>query len=220
MTDHGGVAYAQGNRAELLFAQWAGTQGWQVTKRGWPDFICRRGEELMCVEVKDGSDHLSGYQQQTAADLVARGIPVFEWRPPNEWNPEDGELRPVSLVQKVMTDEQMSVFAAADKAVRQSENARLLAEDNYRKAQNRCEGLAARLKAAREEAARLREDNDRLADDAGYLLRHILDCRGHYVGTRIKALMRRYHETLRTDVMSLPDGRVATLTPTGTGWPA
>jgi hypothetical protein len=65
MTDPGSVPfeYADGNRAELLFVEWAEKQGWQVTKRGWPDFICRRGAELMCVEVEDGSDYLSAWQR-------------------------------------------------------------------------------------------------------------------------------------------------------------
>jgi hypothetical protein len=34
-----------------------------------------------------------------------------------------------------------------------------------------------------------RPDNDRLAADAGYLLRYILDCRNHHVSTRIDALI-------------------------------
>lgn len=212
------VTVGIGNHAEREFARWAESRGWRVTKRGWPDFICRRGGELMCVEVKY-SDGLSWAQQQTATDLAARGIPVFVWRPPSEWDAQDGQLRPVSPVQQVMTEEQVSVFAAADKAVRQSENARLLAEDRYRKADNRAEGRAALLRTAREEAAALREDNGRLAADAGYLLRHILDCRGHYVSTRVKALMRRYRETLRADLRVLPDGGTATLEPCGTGWP-
>jgi hypothetical protein len=206
-------------RAELLFAEWAQAQGWQVTKRGWPDFICRRGEDLMCVEVKDGSDCLSAWQQQTAADLAARGIPVFEWRRPGERDAEDGPLRPVSEVQRLMTEEQVSVFTAADKAARDVENARVLAEDDSRKAEGRAEGRAALLRTAREEAAALREDNGRLAADAGYLLRHILDCRRHYVSTRIRALLRRYLETLRADLRALPDGGIATLEPCGTGWP-
>ena len=60
----------------------------------------------------------------------------------------------------------------------------------------------------------LREDNGRLAADASYL-----DCRGHYVSTRISALMRRYREALRADLRPLPDGSIATVEPCGTGWP-
>jgi hypothetical protein len=71
------------------------------------------------------------------------------------------------------------------------------------------------LKAAAEAQA----NHDRLEADAGYLLRHILDCRSHYVSTRVKALMRRYRETLRADLRPLPHGGIATLEPCGTGWP-
>jgi hypothetical protein len=218
--------YAHGNRAELLFTEWARSQGWEVTKRGWPDFICRRSHELMCVEVKDGSDHLSTWQQQTATDLATRGIPVHEWRPPNAWDPEDGQLRLVSPVQRVMNEERISVFAAADKAVRESENARLLAEDDNRRLTRQVAVLrAARARdsssasTGRDETARLRADNDRLIADSGYLLRHILDCRRHYISTRVEALMRRYREALRSDMRPLPDGGFATVEPCGTGWP-
>jgi hypothetical protein len=31
--------------------------------------------------------------------------------------------------------------------------------------------------------------------------------------------MRRYRETLRSDVRALPDGGIAALEPCGTGWP-
>jgi hypothetical protein len=212
--------YDRGNRAELLFAEWAEQQGWQVTKRGWPDFICRRGTELMCVEVKDGSDHLSAYQEQTATDLAARGIPVFEWRPPNEWHPEHGQLHPVSQLQRIMTDEQVTVFTAADQAVRDLENACLLAEADCHRLTQQAAGQEAKLRTARAETAKLRADNDQLAADAGYLLRHILDCRAHYISTRIKTLTRRYRENLRTDIRPLPDGGIATVEPCGTGWPA
>jgi hypothetical protein len=213
-------AYYTGNAAELRFTRWAESQGWRVTKRGWPDFICRRGGELMCVEVKDGADHLSRWQAQAAADLAAHVIPVFEWRPPSSWQPGYGELRPVSEVQRLMTEEQLSVFAAADKAVREAQNARLLAEENCRRLEGRTANAAAKVKAKREEAARLRADNDRLADDAGYLLRHILDCFRHYISTRVKALTRRYREELRSEIQPLPGGGHATVQPCGTGWPS
>ena len=45
--------YDVGNREEAEFAAWATSQGWSATKRAWPDFICRRNGEVMCVEVKD-----------------------------------------------------------------------------------------------------------------------------------------------------------------------
>jgi hypothetical protein len=173
----------------------------------------------MCVEMKPGADSLSRWQMQAAADLAAHGIPVFEWRPPSSWQPGYGQLRPLSEIQRLMTEEQVSVFAAADEAVWEAQNARVWAEDESRRLRQLAIARDAKLKAARDEAALLRADNDRLAADAGYLLRHILDCSRHYMSTRVKALMRRYGEQVRADVIAIPGGGVATVIPSGTGWP-
>ena len=47
------------NVAEQAFVKQAKSEGWEVTKRGWPDFFCKKGDRVMCVEVKpekkDGS---------------------------------------------------------------------------------------------------------------------------------------------------------------------
>ena len=40
------------NVAEYAFRKQASAEGWEVTKRGWPDFFCRKGDRVMCVEVK------------------------------------------------------------------------------------------------------------------------------------------------------------------------
>ena len=62
---------------ETLFREWAESQGWDVTKRGWPDFICRRGKEVMAVEVKGGNDNISPEQIDTLDNLSAAGVPTF-----------------------------------------------------------------------------------------------------------------------------------------------
>ena len=62
---------------EALFAEWATANGWDVTKRGWPDFICRRDGALMAVEVKGGADELSPEQIDTLDNLSAAGLPTF-----------------------------------------------------------------------------------------------------------------------------------------------
>lgn len=69
------------NPAEQSFRQLAEAEGWDVTKRGWPDFLCRRNGELMAVEVKDGNDGLSPQQYETISDLRRAGIPTFVWAP-------------------------------------------------------------------------------------------------------------------------------------------
>lgn len=62
---------------EARFAEWATSQGWDVTKRGWPDFICRRDGALMAVEVKGGKDNLSPEQVDALDDLSALGLPTY-----------------------------------------------------------------------------------------------------------------------------------------------
>lgn len=69
------------NDTEEAFAALARSEGWAVTKRGWPDFICRRDGELMVVEVKGRNDGLSYEQWQMIRDLRAAGIPTFVWNP-------------------------------------------------------------------------------------------------------------------------------------------
>lgn len=71
----------QPNPIEQEFRQLAESQGWDVTKRGWPDFICRRNGELMAVEVKGPHDGLSREQYQAISDLRRAGIPTFVWSP-------------------------------------------------------------------------------------------------------------------------------------------
>ena len=72
------------NVAEQAFVEFAARNGWEVTKRGWPDFLCfgPRGETI-AVEVKP---RMTGgtqprplkREQRTAMDVLSRaGIPCF-----------------------------------------------------------------------------------------------------------------------------------------------
>lgn len=67
------------NPHELAFYSWAVSQGWQVTKQGWPDFICRRRGEVMAVEVKGGKDFVRPEQWAAIYDLRKAGLPTFVW---------------------------------------------------------------------------------------------------------------------------------------------
>lgn len=71
--------------------------GWEVTKRGWPDFICRDpdGGAVMAVEVKprypDGEFHpLKTAQLEVFKILDSFGVPCWisdgvKWK---RWRPE------------------------------------------------------------------------------------------------------------------------------------
>lgn len=69
------------NVIEQQFRELAEAEGWDVTKRGWPDFLCRRNGELMAVEVKGPHDGLSAEQYEAISDLRRAGIPTFVWSP-------------------------------------------------------------------------------------------------------------------------------------------
>lgn len=70
------------NPAEREFWDRATEEGWDVTKRGWPDFFIWRNGELACVEVKpeDGRS-LKTAQARTLAALADHGIPCYLWNP-------------------------------------------------------------------------------------------------------------------------------------------
>lgn len=67
---------------ERDFRDRAASSGWKVSKRGWPDFILRRGSRIIFVEVKTYPDtRLKDEQQQVAELLATAGFEVFRWDP-------------------------------------------------------------------------------------------------------------------------------------------
>lgn len=83
------------NVAENQFARRIIKEGWTITKRGWPDFLCERDGELLLVEVKPGrSSQLKKEQLRVARALKRYGVPVRRWSPDGgfeEIPDEDGE---------------------------------------------------------------------------------------------------------------------------------
>lgn len=67
--------------AEVEFITKAAKEGWNVTNRGWPDFLMWRGDEIVCVEVKCFKDDLSEHQKLVNALLAKAGIKCYKWRP-------------------------------------------------------------------------------------------------------------------------------------------
>lgn len=56
--------------------------GWYVTKRGWPDFICFKKDEVIIVEVKPKRDHrLKRAQYKVMQALSRYGIKCYRWSP-------------------------------------------------------------------------------------------------------------------------------------------
>lgn len=178
------------NQAEVEFECWAVAQGWHVTKRGWPDFICRRlPDEIMCVEVKY-TDGLSVYQRETAVDLAVRGIPAYVW------HLQDRVLTPVSEVTRLISDEQLT----EREAIHHLGQKIALLEANSRTASAAWRDIQAKNQRLLAERAAEKAELARVMDDLGYLLRRAQDAAGILSGrpptytSRLKVLLRRYPE--------------------------
>lgn len=69
------------NLCEFAFGQSAANQGWSVTKRGWPDYLCWKGDEVIFVEVKPDGGVLSQYQVLVMEKLSSLGLKCYKWTP-------------------------------------------------------------------------------------------------------------------------------------------
>ncbi len=74
------------NPAECAFAEIARANGWSVTKRGYPDFICYKGDKIMFVEVKRRKRYrLKLSQHKFMNTLKGYGVPCYRWSPDSDW---------------------------------------------------------------------------------------------------------------------------------------
>lgn len=56
--------------------------GWEVFKRGWPDFIAVRNGRVLIVEVKPGKNNRPKHDQEFVMQLLAdHGLNVALWNP-------------------------------------------------------------------------------------------------------------------------------------------
>lgn len=53
----------------------------RVLRNGWPDFLVERDGETFAVEVKRGTDDISGAQARMFEALERAGIKVYVWNP-------------------------------------------------------------------------------------------------------------------------------------------
>ena len=70
------------NPAERMCYDLLIEQGWNVTKKGWPDFFCWTPNKFMVVEVKprDRMD-LRPRQGLILRRLAKYGVPCYRWSP-------------------------------------------------------------------------------------------------------------------------------------------
>jgi len=70
------------NEAEAICFDILKSNGWTITKRGWPDFFIRKGNVFAAVEVKRRNTHRLKYHQRTVMMALAHaGIPVYRYDP-------------------------------------------------------------------------------------------------------------------------------------------
>lgn len=82
MTRHyssGGRKIRVPNKWEAQFVEEMLAQGWDIYRRGWPDFIAVKGKEIRFVEVKPPDGWMSPHQIAIAKILSEFGIQVECW---------------------------------------------------------------------------------------------------------------------------------------------
>jgi hypothetical protein len=74
------------NKSEQIFAERARVAGWSVTKCGYPDFICYKGDSVMLVEVKaPGRSRLKDGQHRFMNFAKRHGLKCYRWSPDKDW---------------------------------------------------------------------------------------------------------------------------------------
>jgi len=76
------------NEAEASLYKLMRSSGWEVTKRGWPDFACFKDGKMILVEVKPKRSHrLKFWQRRLMRELAEKGVECYRW------SPDDGFVR-------------------------------------------------------------------------------------------------------------------------------
>lgn len=70
------------NEAEAKLYDIMKVDGWELTKRGWPDFACFKDGEMILVEVKPKRSHrLKFWQHRVLQELAKKGVCCYRWDP-------------------------------------------------------------------------------------------------------------------------------------------
>lgn len=57
-------------------------EGWDVSKRGWPDFICEKDGKFIVIEVKKKKTHSLKYDQERVMKFLSeQGIECYRYSP-------------------------------------------------------------------------------------------------------------------------------------------
>jgi len=71
------------NPVEAQFFDFAESEGWIITKKGWPDYACFLPDgDFVVVEVKPlRSSRLKAWQWKVMQYLTAAGVDCYRWSP-------------------------------------------------------------------------------------------------------------------------------------------
>jgi len=76
------------NKTEAMFFEMMKKEGWELTKKGWPDFACFKDGKLILIEVKPKRSHrLKSWQSKLMLELVKHGIKAYRWSPDGGFEP-------------------------------------------------------------------------------------------------------------------------------------
>jgi len=70
------------NRAEIKAWEALDMDGWEIARRGWPDYLCWKDGKVIAVEVKPRRHHaLRRDQRKIMFYLQEAGVPCYRWSP-------------------------------------------------------------------------------------------------------------------------------------------
>jgi len=76
------------NKAESELFNLMESNGWELSKKGWPDFACFKDGKLVLIEVKPKRSHrLKSWQHKILLELVKHDIKCYRWSPDGGFEP-------------------------------------------------------------------------------------------------------------------------------------
>ena len=76
------------NKAEAELFNLMADKGWELTKKGWPDFACFKDDKLILIEVKPKRSHrLKYWQKKIMEELIRHDIKCYRWSPDGGFEP-------------------------------------------------------------------------------------------------------------------------------------
>lgn len=76
------------NKTERQLLDLMQDNGWELTKKGWPDFACFKDGKLILIEVKPKRSHkLKYWQRRIMLELIKHDVKCYRWSPDGGFEP-------------------------------------------------------------------------------------------------------------------------------------